>query len=404
MTTIIQAQTAADFLALVPALAGFQPRDSIVLVAMRGNRTCGALRVDLPPENAASSARKTFATTVLGMVCKVPDVDALVPVVYTDDTFERYSGPPRRALMTVLTTRARQNGFLVRNALCVAPDGWGSYLDDGLRAGHPLDLITSSAARQNQLGVLERSPLTDPKAECTLPSADVASSDRVTRRYRDLSLIRDSAELAPTLYWEYGFDGDVVGFADDVLLTPTLHNNGSVTDGSANDGPANDDSGNDACDRDAALLAFLAQSPAVRDVFLITWGWGTSAGDECALTQRMFTAGEDISAMPGAGALGGWDMPRPDPQRIRQALDLARYTAARLPRTAQPPLLTMIGWLYWALGAGSVAAKWVDQATAIDPDFGLAELLGTMLSTGHLPDWAFDVPPEATEGPAIDSR
>ena len=106
--------------------------------------------------------------------------------------------------------------------------------------------------------------------------------------------------------------------------------------------------------------------------------------------------------MPGAGALGGWDMPRPDPQRIRRALAVLRYSAARLPQSPNPPLLTMIGWLYWALGAGSIAARWVKKAQAIDPDFGLADLLGTMLSTGHLPDWAFDVPPEATSEAAIE--
>ena len=98
MTTIIQAHDPSDFLALVPTLAGFQPSDSVVLVAFRGNRTCGALRVDLPPENAAAPVRKAFVSTTLGMICKIPGADALVPVIYTDDTFERYSGPPRRLL------------------------------------------------------------------------------------------------------------------------------------------------------------------------------------------------------------------------------------------------------------------------------------------------------------------
>lgn len=384
MTTIIQAHDPSDFLALVPTLAGFQPSDSVVLVAFRGNRTCGALRVDLPPENAAAPVRKAFVSTTLGMICKIPGADALVPVIYTDDTFERYSGPPRRALVTNLTTRARHDGFLVRDALCVASDGWGSYIGDCPRRGRPLAEIAESAARQNLDGVAVRPALlADLEAEATLDPADPISSERVTKRYKELNLLRESAELAPVLYWEYSFDGDVVGFADDMLLALPSHD---------------DDDGA----KDAALLAFLVQSPAVRDVFLITFGWGTSEGDECALTQRMFTAGEDISFMPGAGALGGWDMPRPNPNRIRRALDVLRYAAARVPGSATPPLLTMIAWLHWALGEGTVAMRWVEQAQIIDPDFGLAELLATMLGTGHLPDWAFDVPPDATIGTAID--
>jgi hypothetical protein len=383
MTTLIQASDASDFLALVPVLSGFEPRNSVVLVAFRGSRSCGALRVDLPPEDAPAPVRKAFATTALGMICRVPGVDALVPVVYTDDTFEEFGGLPRRSLMTNLTTRARHGGFLVRDALCVAADGWGSYLGDCPRAGNPLTSILEAAARQNEDGAPQRPTLLDLEAESTLAQADLVTRERVARRFRELGVLRDSAELAPALYWEYSFDGDVVGFADDLISVPTLEEDDEI--------------------KDAALLGLLVQSPAVRDVFLITWGWGPAAGDECALTQRMFTDGEDISAMPGAGALGGWDMPRPDPQRIQRALSILRYAAARLPRSATPPLLTMIGWLYWALGAGSIAAKWVEQALAVDPNFGLADLLDTMLSAGHLPDWAFEVPPDSPPEGAIDA-
>lgn len=380
MTTIITAHGAHDFLALVPSLAGFTPRDSIVLVAFRGNRTCGALRIDLPGENAPAPVRKAFATTMLGMVCKIPDVDAVVPVVYTDDTFEQYAGPPRRALIANLTTRARHGGFLVRDALCVARDAWGSYLDDGPRRGRPLDLIAEAEARQSQSMPGERPPLADLDAESTFEQADAVGCEQVTTKFEALSALRDSAELLPALYWEYNFDGDAVAFADG-LLEP---------------------GGGDERTNDAALLAFLVQSPAVRDTVLMTWCWGTTAGDESALTQRMYAAGEDISAMPGAGALGGWDMPRPDPRRIRLAIALLKFVTARVPVSARPPLLTMIGWLYWALGGGSVAGRWVEQAQAVDPGYGLADLLDTMLNAGHLPEWAFDVPPEATDGSPIE--
>lgn len=392
MTTIITAHAAHDFLALVPSLAGFVPRDSLVLVAFRGNRTCGALRIDLPGEDAPAPVRKAFATTTLGMVCKIPDIDAIVPVVYTDDTFERFAGPPRRALIANLTTRARHGGFLVRDALCVASDAWGSYLDDGPRRGRSLALIARSVA-QHEARLPRDAPalggvpaLGDVVAAATLDAADADEREQVSSLYGVLSALRASAELLPVLYWEYNFDGDIVAFADHLVTArPASH-----TDADAERG------------KNAALLAFLVQSPAVRDTVLMTWGWGTTAGDESTLTQRMFASGEDISGIPGAGALGGWDMPRPDPDRIRSAIAVLRFAAARIPSDAAPALLTMIGWLYWALGAGSVAARWTAQAVAIDPGYGLADLLGTMIDAGHLPEWAFDVPPDATLGEAIE--
>jgi hypothetical protein len=56
------------------------------------------------------------------------------------------------------------------------------------------------------------------------------------------------------------------------------------------------------------------------------------------------------------------------------------------------PLLTMLAWLNWALGLGSTAGLFIEQARAIDPRYGLAELLDSMLHNGMLPEWAFDPP------------
>jgi hypothetical protein len=61
----------------------------------------------------------------------------------------------------------------------------------------------------------------------------------------------------------------------------------------------------------------------------------------------------------------------------------------------------MLAWCHWALGAGTLAGRWVDQARAIDPEYGLAELLDRMLSAGRLPDWAWEVPPDVANGTAI---
>jgi hypothetical protein len=91
-------------------------------------------------------------------------------------------------------------------------------------------------------------------------------------------------------------------------------------------------------------------------------------------------------------------MPRPDPERIERAIELLRSTAAHLPERHRAPLLTMLGWLHWALGRGSVAGRFVDAARRIDPRYGLAELLARMLGAGMLPEWAYRADPMGEVG------
>ncbi|MGO7983808.1 DUF4192 family protein, partial [Rhizobium johnstonii] len=83
MPTVITASAGHDFLALLPRLLGYQPRNSVVLVAFRGKRTCGAIRFDLPTPRALRDQRRT-ATSMIGMLCKVAGVDAVVPVAFCD--------------------------------------------------------------------------------------------------------------------------------------------------------------------------------------------------------------------------------------------------------------------------------------------------------------------------------
>ena len=145
MTTIISAHGPHDFLAIVPHLTGFVPERSIVLVAMRGNRSCGALRFDLPPDGSRALLKRV-ATSFVGMLCKIPGVDALVPVVYTAESIVG-GVVPHTDLMAVLRERAGFSGFLVRDALCVAANGWGSSLDEQLpERGYPVAMIAASPA------------------------------------------------------------------------------------------------------------------------------------------------------------------------------------------------------------------------------------------------------------------
>jgi len=80
MSTIVTAADAAHFLSLVPRLVGYTPTESLVVVPLHEGRSLGALRVDLPPDGADLDAT---ASTVVGLVCRVDGVEALIAIVYT---------------------------------------------------------------------------------------------------------------------------------------------------------------------------------------------------------------------------------------------------------------------------------------------------------------------------------
>jgi len=90
----------------------------------------------------------------------------------------------------------------------------------------------------------------------------------------------------------------------------------------------------------------------------------------------------------------GLSRERPDPERVTRGIQLLKLLVAMAPRSARPAPLCMLAWLCWALGQGSVAGIYIDTALDIEGDYGMALLLHQVLGSGHLPEWAFDVPRE----------
>ncbi|GAB3617846.1 hypothetical protein GCM10027416_24030 [Okibacterium endophyticum] len=392
MTTILKAPSAADFLALVPQLAGMQPTESIVLVAFRGNRTCGALRVDLPTDAVSAEERETSATTLIGLICKIPRADAVVPVVYSDGGYSPVTGPPHSDYVDMLVARSVASGFLVRDALWVGEDSWSRY-GDGDDGPHPIAEVEDSPLHRAIRESGEERELLDIERESSLPAADFESRERTCMRFnrttaagvhssslsedRDLAAVdgvpADGVRVGDVL-------ADVVDFAESVL---------------AEEAPA--DNGSSSRIDNVALVGVLARSPVTRDALLATWAWGVETGDAVCRLNTRYAAGEPIEHDLRAGFLCGLGMPRPDPERIQAAIELMKYAVVRLPRVTHAPLLCMIGWLHWSLGRGSIAGRWVDKACIADPAYPLAHLLATLLATGHLPDWAYETRTESAE-------
>ena len=351
MTTIVKVHAAGDFLALVPQLAGFQPRNSIVLVAFRGKRTRGCLRFNLPGSASATVVRR-IVSTMIGVFCKLQDVDSIVPVVYTDDRFADTIGAPHEAFMRAVIQRAERSGFTVRDALCVAADGWGSYLDEHTPAGgNPLSDIAESALPAEIPEEHRISPGAVAEG-AELPAVEAATKQRMAallnRKPRPGSLPR-VVELIETL----------AGSAPDALS-----------------------------ETDAALLLGHIQAPAMRDAAMLQFAFGPDAGKAARIGEARYRRGDTRGAERSASLMLG-EGPRPEPDRIRCAIAALRELTARAPAVARPAPLSMLAWLSWALGHGSVAGSFLEQALAIDPDYGLARLLLQMLDAGHLPEWAF---------------
>ena len=185
MHTVIKAAGAVDFLALLPALAGYTPTRSLALVAFRGSRTLGVLRVDLPPRAADEQTVPRCAATFVGLVCRLRDADGVVPVVYCDEqlypsahgTGTAGTALAHAALIEAVMQRADACGLRVSDALCVAANAWCSYLESP-GSSHALTELDASPARSAVPGDIARLA-GDQAAGIELPLADFAECERV---------------------------------------------------------------------------------------------------------------------------------------------------------------------------------------------------------------------------------
>jgi len=404
MTFVVKAAGAADLLALIPALVGFPPRNSIVLLAFRGSRTCGALRANLPNTDDHSAHRR-LASYLLGTICKIPDADAVVIAIFTDEAFDGSSTRPREDLVSLIGERVRQTGFELRDSLCVAADGWGSYDDGQLPVGgHPLSEIAQSTAGAT-IPPDARPASANPAIR--IADADPATKDRVAAQLaqyrRAVRALRDDEGLLD----ESGAEqSDSYGSAEDESVDASHARDDTLDDDRAGDRraeaaglaplldlPALAEEALlwEATDIDAhgALLLFAVQGPPVRDTVMLQWATSFAVG--VRLWDETQNAGaHGLGFDPDLGDLMLGVGPRPDPARIERGIALMSELVSRAADEERCAPLCMLAWLNWAQGRGSVAAQFVMAARGIDPDYSMAQLLQSMLMNGVLPEWAFN--------------
>lgn len=379
MTTIIRAEQAHDFLALVPTLAGFHPERSVVCVGFRGNRTVGVLRHDLPRR---ARDRAPLVSVIVGTLCRMPGVDAVVPIVYTDGRFGSGRGMPERALLGRLVKEAERAGFVVRDALCRAADAWGSLLDPETPAvGHPLALIDASPVAQ--LAPDEIRVLDSPESAGLLPEGDAPTADAIAAA---LAAFADD-DLAEAAILRLGRNSDPVELVESLLARE------------ASKQPVHR----------LAWFLHLASRPAFRDAMMLQFAFGVVVGetahdDAIESAERAARHGESMDELvrrelaenrldPVSDLLSrlwlGQSMLRPDRARVERALALLLPLIANAPTTHRVGPLCVAAWLSLSLGRGSASGALIDRALEIDPAYPMANLLATFIGSGALPEWAF---------------
>lgn len=410
MTTIIRAEAAHDFLALVPALLGYRPARSVLCVAFSGNRTGGVLRHDLP---SAPDAADGLVRTVVGTVCRLADADAVVPIVYTDERFDG-GGLPHRDLLGALVRRAEEAGFLVRDALCVAPDGWGSLLDEELPpGGRPLALIDGSpaAARAEEHGPFADSPA----ALVRLPEPDPDTARSMRRILEGLGDRLDPSR-----------SGGMADGSDRAVMEAIAAVERELGDGI--DPVVAAEQLATCASPGAARLAWIIHlfgRPVFRDAMMLQVAFGAVIGelaldsaeeaaerarrsgeslDELMRLELDSTAAESVDEFLSRLLLGR-AAARPDAERIERALDTLVVAIANAPVSNRAGALCAASWFSWSLGRGSAAGALIELALESEPDHGMALVLARLFGSGTLPDWAFGpAHPEAEAQDAVSDR
>lgn len=367
MNTALRATDSAEFLGLVPSLAGFTPRQSIVLLPFERSRAHGAMRIDLPHDDVDLD---NYVDTAIGLLSRVGGTDAVAVVVYTDEAPQHTPDGivlPASVVVDELLGLASDLGLHIVDALCVTPEGWAGYLYDV----PVLRLLEEIPAPGSVPGLADVSG--DQDSGAALPIVDLAEKERVGRALLELSdLLADehpdlgaSARMNPQAIAASVLLEDLPLFFEDLLDSPE----------------------NLAPFASAALLWCLRR-PRYRDAALLQWATDGATGQRALAAQLAYAEG-NASVPDDLGGVFLGRGPRPDVDRLKVALTIARNVAARAPREFRPAPLTAAAWLSWALGRSSHAAHYLQLVSEIDPGYSLARLISSMIDAAMLPEWSF---------------
>jgi hypothetical protein len=280
VTTIVKAAGPGEFLALVPTMLGFLPRESIVLVPFKSNRTMGAMRVDLPEPG---DVKKT-ASTVLGMVLRVGGIESVAAIVYTERD-ALYA----TAFLQAIHREINHSGIGLVDLLYITSEGWGSTADP--TAPRPLSELPAAEVTTDVLAPTVLPEVSDEHRQSTVANA---------HGVEDI--------------------GDLVTYLDSILdVTPS-----------------------ELSPSQAKIMHELLRRPALRDIALVQWCYGQDKGGEALDAQLEWEAGAEYPEHLAKHLWG--EGPRPVPSRLEQALELTRWVTATIPDAGSYATLAWLSW------------------------------------------------------------
>ncbi len=325
-------------------MAGYTPRDSIVILPFAGSSSVGLFRFDLP-----TIGPQQFAASALGIVCRLEEATGMIVVLYADSVDATPNSNPFAPVTEALRLTADACGIEVGDVITVARNGWFSEVDNVVHS-------------HREIG-------DPPDVGAPKPKASQSSGTRLPRI--DADRMRTIRAQVTALEREHGSESprEIVERLGDVhaIFEAAVE---------AQRGTVDDD----------AVLLWLVARPSLRDVAMSQWCHGISAGAKTLEFQLDWLDGspnppEDLFLM-GEG-------PAPDPDRLRAALRRVRQLAASASGRDRAAPLACAAWLSWALGMSTHAASYAQKALRAQPRHGLAQIVASICANGHLPLWAF---------------
>ncbi|SDQ50910.1 DUF4192 domain-containing protein [Quadrisphaera sp. DSM 44207] len=366
MTTTLRVSDPRDLIALAAHALGFHPRDSLVLVSLRGERHEPGLvaRVDL----AARPGGPRAATGALAQRVARDGATGAVLFVHTDRT-----GPPGRPEHDDLVRAVRRDlaaeGVALADAWLVGAGRLRSYTCQQACCppeGQPLGDVAATLVGTEMVW-RGSCVLADQEEHRRAVRARLAPAGAAARRAAQRAARRPAGRaerLRALARWR------------DLLEATTA----GVRAGRSADDLAADLLAPQAAGR---LLAAVADV-RLRDAVLLSTVTGAGSAPE-RLAAGEEDAGELSQALDAVLSRPGGPAPDPDEAEAARALleALARLASGR--RRAAP--LAVLAWTSWWRGAGSEAAVQADLALEVDPDCGLAQLVAEAVGRGVLPPW-----------------
>jgi hypothetical protein len=345
---------AADVIAFAFYQVGYRPRESLVLVGMRGPRCRLGLvvRVDLPPRRRL----RAVVGRQLDVLDRFGD-DALMILVISDTVVPPAADGtalPHRPLVRDLQRLARGQGWSVHDVIGIGAKSWRSYTcsDPGCcpTGGRPLQDVLASRVAAFRIA--------DGRVLATEEAALIA--DVAPHPQADSDPSGDTREPEPT----GGLDA-----AEALRRWRTLIETA---------GPAGTPSA--PAPTQLTWLTEALEDRWLRDAILVT------------LVPGAGTAAEELLAGGDDGVLDGLLDRAPDQELLERGRILLSAVARTAPSGARVEALALLAWMSWWAGDGARARLLTERALIDRPGHRLAGLVDSLLRVGVAPAWVHASP------------